>query len=569
MINNIKPDDINTYSSEEDKEIVFYIEKSDIKTRIVRNDAFLSRLEENYYSYIGDVKDVIRSRSEYERMPDQFPHECGILKTYDLSTNIEDEVFRVCVEYTMLYEWVKQFPLDDWEFVEENEKGIPQVLLGKIIKYLEMKYCPIAFHGVIYLFIENQYYEDRHGKLKKDIIRILKSCGWGDLKKTNPIVDDLVKRGRDGWQKFSNENIFNRIEGLIPVKNGIILMNGEVFLLPNSPAWGYTYCLPVFYDEKADPTFIKKFISDICMENGQRIEEKEQLLYQIPAQSLMQKTANPAYLLNGSGSNGKSTYLRLLGEVAGKSNYSSVPFQQLTTDKFKLAELYGMLFNICADIPKTGVNETGPFKMLTGGDMIMGEKKYGHPFRFINKAVMVFSANELPVIDDGTFAFWRRWNILDFTNKFEEDNDFINNLLTDENKSAFLNLIIEKIRDVRVNGLKVNKKSEEVMEMWKMRSSSAYAFIKTRLKKSPQGFVIKSILWNEYSIFCSENDFTEISKIKFRQQLEKEIPILETFIVKDREREMVVKGISFVDPNELKIKSETNTKQKSLTDGLK
>jgi hypothetical protein len=44
-----------------------------------------------------------------------------------------------------------------------------------------------------------------------------------------------------------------------------------------------------------------------------------------------------------------------------------------------------------------------------------------------------------------------------------------------------------------------------------------------------------------------------MSKIKFRQQLEKEYVVNETYITKDQEREVVIKGIAFVDPNAPKI----------------
>jgi hypothetical protein len=57
------------------------------------------------------------------------------------------------------------------------------------------------------------------------------------------------------------------------------------------------------------------------------------------------------------------------------------------------------------------------------------------------------------------------------------------------------------------------------------------------------------VLWNEYNKFCTDNDFTEMSKIKFKQELEKDYAITETYIVKDRSREVVFKGIAFSDIN--------------------
>jgi P4 family phage/plasmid primase-like protien len=340
---------------------------------------------------------------------------------------------------------------------------------------------------------------------------------------------------------------------LIPVINGVITLNGVVFLLPNSPAWGYTYCLPVIYDEKADPSFINQFIIDVCMEDEIRIPEKEELLIQIPAQSLMQKTANPAYLLNGGGSNGKSTYLQLIGDFVGGANYSSITLQALSHDRFKAAELYGKLFNICADIPKDLVKDTGTFKMVTGGDMITAEKKFGQPFRFINRSVLIFSANELPMVDDNTYAFWRRWNIIDFMNKFKEDEDFKKKLLTENNKSAFLNMVIKEIMIIKNSGLITNKKSDEIMEQWKMKSNSAYAYLKFNVKKSANEFIGKKILYNEYYKFCGDNDNTALSPQRFNDEVEKLFKVIPISPIVGNEQIKAFKGISFKNENDKEI----------------
>jgi|WetSurMetagenome_2_1015567.scaffolds.fasta_scaffold02541_6 P4 family phage/plasmid primase-like protien len=536
-----------------ENEIQLTIENGFIKEKYIKDDAFLSRMDSNYMKYINGFKDLIRSRSSYEESPDSFKDEQNVLKIYDLSTKTTDIEIKIRIEYTAIWELCKHQIDYPRSFTKENEKGVPVLQIEEIMGYLEEKYCPVVFHGIFYLYIDNQYYEDRFNKIKKDIVRILKECGYSDDKKISSILDEIINRSKASWQKHGEKTIFNQIKGLIPVKNGVITLNGSVFLYPNSPAWGYTYCLPVIYDEKADTAFINQFIIDICMEDGIRIPEKEELLVQIPAQALMQDTANPAYLLNGGGSNAKSTYLQFIGDFVGGANYSSITLQALSHERFKASELYGKLFNICADIPKDLVKDTGTFKMVTGGDMITAEKKFGQPFRFINRAVLIFSANELPMVDDNTYAFWRRWNIIDFMNKFKEDEDFKKKLLTENNKSAFLNMVIEEIRVIKNNRLIINKKSDEIMEQWKMKSNSAYAYLKPNIKKSANEHIGKKILYNEYYKFCGENDVTAQSPQKFNDEVEKLFKVVEASPIVSGERLRSFKGISFKNENDKEI----------------
>jgi len=50
--------------------------------------------------------------------------------------------------------------------------------------------------------------------------------------------------------------------------------------------------------------------------------------------------------------------------------------------------------------------------MLTGGDRIHAQRKYGHPFSFNPICILVFSANEAPPSFDQTQAWFDRWLII-------------------------------------------------------------------------------------------------------------------------------------------------------------
>ena len=511
----------------------------------------------NLYGYCKDTLDeILTNQAMYEESPEAFPTETELLRIYNLhliaqkegEEELSNAILATC--YWYIYQ---NFTHEVPQFTEQDERGNDRLRLNLIADYLIKQYTIISCNNIAYLYIDDRYYEDTH-RLAKDVVKLLKDSGYSDVRKIEPIVRDILFRIKKETMKFKEFPFNKKSEYLIPVSNGVVVRKNQKILLPKSPVWGFTYALPITFDPDAPTEHIKKFIDDIVDEDDRK------LLIQVPAQALMQNSNYQlSYLLTGDGANGKSTYIKLLGALVGKYSTTSVSLQELIENRFAAADLQGKLFNLYADLPKTSLRETGKFKILTGGDQLSAEKKFADRFQFENKAVFVFSANELPQVDDGTFAFWRRWAIIEFPHKFKVSSNFVENLITPKNLSGFLNLVIEDMNRIEEEGLIRSAKVMEIMELWKMRSNSAYAFIRTRIRKSATEFIPKNILWNEYNKYCIDNDFTEVSKIKFRQQLEKEYPITETYIVKDREREVVLKGIAFIDLNAPKKKAEDTT----------
>jgi putative DNA primase/helicase len=524
-------------------------------SRYNRGDLFTDKVI-NLYGYTKDVlDDILQNRGLYDESPESFPTEVELLKIYDLykeigdnDKEIADGVLASCYWY-IYHNFNHEIPT----FTEQDDKGVERLRLNLVADYLVKNYCIVSVNNIAYIYINDKYYEDSH-RLARDVVKILKENGYSDQRKIEPIVRDIIFRIKKETMKFKEFPFNKKSQYLIPVANGVVVRKNLNLLLPKSPVWGFTYALPIVFDKNAPTTPVLKFINDIV--DG----EDRKLLIQVPAQALMQNANYQlSYLCTGDGANGKSTYIKMLKELVGMNSTTSVSLQELIENRFATANLQGKLLNLYADLPKTSLKDTGKFKILTGGDQITAEKKFADSFLFENKAVFVFSANELPSVDDGTFAFWRRWAVIEFPHKFKVSNRFIEELITPENLSGFLNLVIEDMARIEEEGLIRSSKVEEIMELWKMRSNSSYAFIKTRLQKSAKDSIPKNLLWAEYNKYCIDNDFTEMSKIRFKQQLEKEFVIAEGYEVKGKERELVIKGISFIDLNAPKKKIENNT----------
>jgi putative DNA primase/helicase len=197
-------------------------------------------------------------------------------------------------------------------------------------------------------------------------------------------------------------------------KNGLLdWVTGE--LVPHSPNVPSTYQLQVDWAPDATCTAFDKWLDDIAMKDPELIE----VIWQVIAAAIMpQCPVHRAVMIHGSGRNGKSTLIRIIEQLIGKQYVSNVTLQDLSDSRFATAELFGKQVNMQADLGSNFVAHTSTFKMATGGDSLQAEHKYGQPFQFVNRALMIFACNELPGTSDTTHGFWERWLILPFDFNF-------------------------------------------------------------------------------------------------------------------------------------------------------
>jgi len=134
----------------------------------------------------------------------------------------------------------------------------------------------------------------------------------------------------------------------------------------------------------------------------------ESIGYALYAGNLFHKTV----LLVGPEGNGKSKLLALVRSAVGTTNISSVPLQAFGETRFASTEVYGKLANICGDLDASAISRTDLFKQLTGGDPIMAERKFAHPFTYTSYALPMFSANEVPLTSDQSEAWFQRWLVI-------------------------------------------------------------------------------------------------------------------------------------------------------------
>lgn len=271
----------------------------------------------------------------------------------------------------------------------------------------------------------------------------------------------------------SREEIDTQQEKYINLKNGLFnLATWE--LEEHRPEYISIRQIPVNYIPDKKCPKIDKFLKEIV-----EPEDVPLLLEWVGYCLTPDCSFQKAFMIYGGGGNGKSVFLALLQALIGYSNTSAESLQQLETDRFSVAKLYGKLVNVCADIPNTRMHKSDIFKKITGGDTLRGEQKYKDPFEFKNTAKMIFSANEIPEGGED-YSFYRRWMLVKFPNTFREGkrNNYLIKTLTEEGElSGLLNLALEGLKRLRENdAFSYSKTVEDTEKEYIMNSNHVALF---------------------------------------------------------------------------------------------
>ncbi len=258
-------------------------------------------------------------------------------------------------------------------------------------------------------------------------------------------------------------------------------------------------------------------------------------------------TQQKAVMLVGPGGNGKSTALNLLiAFLGGLTNVSSVPLQKLDDNRFASADLYGVLANVCADLDASVMQSTSEFKKIVGGDPIHAERKNRDPFTFIPYARLLFSTNEPPPTHDVSQAFFDRWIILPFMQRFRdtasEDRHLIDKLSTPRELSGLLNRALDGLERLRRKGsFTSSETTRRAAVEFRISVDSAAGYLAQCAEFDPKGRTRLADLFSGYRDWCAENNRRPLGAQRFHSRV-REIASASPALQEDGLDEVTVQG---------------------------
>ena len=229
-----------------------------------------------------------------------------------------------------------------------------------------------------------------------------------------------------------------------------------------------------------------------------------------------------AFILTGDGSNGKSSYLKIVRKLVGSDNTSSLDLKELG-QRFKTAELFGKLANIGDDISNEYIKDNSEFKKLTTGETINAERKGRDPFDFNNYSKLIFSANKMPRINDTSNGLTRRLMFIPFNAHFTSKDDDYDPFITDKLLSVES---MQYVLILALNGLKRLLKNHKFATSKRINDEATkYEELNNPLilyLRDEQPKMINEVVKDAYvvySVWCVDNGYRAISQIAFSREV--------------------------------------------------
>lgn len=382
-------------------------------------------------------------------------------------------------------------------------------LFDKFAVYLKNNHHLIRINGQLHAYIDG-IYVSKPGQIEALMIQHIPHLSASKRTEVLKYLDLLI-----------NENVEMAPANYIAFGNGIYdITTGE--FMDFSPGIYITNQIPFNYNPNAYSEIVDRTLNKLsCGEAKIRALLEEVVGYTFYRRNELRK----AFILTGDKANGKSTYLDMIKTLLGDKNTKALDLRELA-ERFKTAELFGVLANIGDDIEDEFIPNSAMFRRLVSGEWVNAERKGEAPFDFKNYSKFLFSANTIPRMKDKTGAVLDRLIIVPFNAKFsKEDPDFDPyikyKLRSEESMEYLIQLGIQGLKRVLSNlafttSDKVQKELAEYNEL----NNPILLFFKENPPEEIENQPTNEI-YSRYQEFCLSNNFQPMSRIEFSRQVTK------------------------------------------------
>jgi len=268
-----------------------------------------------------------------------------------------------------------------------------------------------------------------------------------------------------------------------------------------------TSCLEIDYDPDARAPTWDSFLAQ-CMHN-----ERLLVLYlqRLVGYTLTATTAEHVLVFcYGDGSNGKSTFLRILQDLLGPYG-CAMPRTLLFTSKpgevhpTELATLYGRRLGVCSEVGEDAKLDEAKMKDLTGGDPISCRRMHEDFWTYRPTHTLWLAGNHRPTITGTDEGVWRRMRVVPWTVSFpreKQDKDLTTKLRSE--LPGILAWAVAGCLEWQRIGLADPPDSINATADYRTHADVVGDFFKLRLVFTPEGRMTAKALRTSYESWCDE-----------------------------------------------------------------
>jgi len=263
----------------------------------------------------------------------------------------------------------------------------------------------------------------------------------------------------------------------IQFKDKIIdIQTGDIF--DSTPKYFMTNPIPYSIGESEETPTLDKYFKEWVVCEGLQDESYVDTLYEMIAYSTMTRQfLQRLFAFVGSGSNGKGVYLSIIKKFLGNKNCCSTEMKLISSNNFESSSLYKKQMCEMGEVDAYDMNNTNMIKQLSGENDIRYCFKGKTPFTEKSGTTCFISTNSMPVTNDRSKGFYRRWLIIDFPHEFPVGKD----ILSEIPEIEFENLAKKSIRICRelLDRKKITNEGdvEERIKRYEDRSNPMLSFI--------------------------------------------------------------------------------------------
>ncbi len=435
------------------------------------------------------------------------------------SNDFSVEESRECIR--LINKYILKVPLSDDELeVVLRDDAFQKPVFFKGTTFLFDKFATYIKNNNHIIRINNQLHLYRDGiyisglaEIEAEMIKHIPQLNRAKRTEVLSYLDIMIRENTPA----SPANMIAFRNGILDIKDGSFSPFSPNTVITNRIEWDYN---PHAYCELTDKTLDKI----ACNDSNIRALLEEAAGFCLFRRNELGK----AFILTGTGSNGKSTYLNMLKHLLGKQNISSLDLKKLG-DRFSTVMLFGKLANIGDDISDEFIMDASIFKKIVTGETIDAEQKGQPKFEFEPYVKLFFSANNIPRMGKGrdSAAILRRLVIIPFDARFSADdpdfNPHIGDMLRSQESMEYLiQLGLKGLKRIlETKKFSESEKVQKELEEYEESNNPILGFIREvemddefKIENEPAKDVYK-----RYQEYCLANNLQPMSNIEFSKQI--------------------------------------------------
>ena len=227
-----------------------------------------------------------------------------------------------------------------------------------------------------------------------------------------------------------------------------------------------------------------------------------------------------------TGSNGKSTLMKLFSYTLGFENVGSFSSQRFTN--YELADVMQRMLAYDDDEQGNRIPEeaSSNLKSAITGDSLMVRQIRGKPESIRSSVQLVSLSNALPKSEDKTEGFARRLDWYEVDNKLIKTDEWFERLFSEESTQYLIELLVTSLIDLlNRRPMKLTEKSNRMLmteKKFNHNNNSILGFIEEQGKDWFVNRTIRSVS-RAYEGYCYQNDLNKLGRNKFNSTIESQL----------------------------------------------